>query len=486
MNWIDKHWLHLILIGLYLIVLVRHALHGKRNVSSIADYLVAGRRMGGVVIALSFYATFMSTNTFIGAAGKSWTYGLSWCVGGVVLTALAAISWFVVAPRFVPLTKKYQSLTVADFAGFHYDSQSVRRIAAMIVAFASLLYLVAIYRGASIALERFLDVPYVWCVILVLIIVTGYTLMGGFESVVLTDAIQGVLMLIGAVALVLALLNTAGGFEGVKTTLLNRDPKLLSWTDSAGLAAAMSYALAVGVKYLVEPRQLSRMYGLRDAKAMRTASIIAPVAILVTYLCLLPLGAIALSVLDPASITNTAGKVDTDQIVPALLSDSNVLGTVVGTLFLLVLISAAMSSIDSVLLVAAAAIDRDLLNSNRPDNAPNAVARTRIWVVIVSVAAAVTALQPFASDIVSVTKFSGSLYGACFVPVIILGLFQKRRSAKAAKLSMILGGSTVITAFTLNNTGVTSLSEVYPGMIVGVVTFLVASAISFDSKLQPA
>jgi len=134
-NWIDRHWLHLILIGLYLIVLVRHALHGKRNVSSIADYLVAGRRMGGVVIALSFYATFMSTNTFIGAAGKSWTYGLSWCVGGVVLTALAAISWFVVAPRFVPLTKKYQSLTVADFAGFHYDSQSVRRIAAVIKPF---------------------------------------------------------------------------------------------------------------------------------------------------------------------------------------------------------------------------------------------------------------------------------------------------------------------------------------------------------------
>ena len=106
--------------------------------------------------------------------------------------------------------------------------------------------------------------------------------------------------------------------------------------------------------------------------------------------------------------------------------------------------------------------------------------------VIVSAAAAATALQPFASDIVSVTKFSGSLYGACFVPVIILGLFQRRRSAKAAKLSMILGGSTVVIAFTLNNTGVTSLSEVYPGMIVGVVTFLVASSISFDSKSQPA
>lgn len=471
MNWLNDHWFHLILIATYMVVLVRHAMHGHRNVKSIDDYLVAGRRLGGGVIALSYYATFMSTNTFIGASGKSWTYGLSWCVGGVVLTIMAALSWFVVAPRFIPLTKQYQSLTVADFVGSHYNSQAVRRVAAVIVAFASLLYLIAIYRGASLALERFLDVPYMWCVVAVLVIVTAYTLLGGFESVVLTDALQGVLMLIGAVALAYALVSSAGGFAEIGQSLSKRDSKLLSWTDPAGLSAALSYSLAVGVKYLVEPRQLSRMYGLKDAKAMRTASLVAPIAILVTYMCLLPIGAIALNVLDPAAITDATGAVDTDQIVPALLGDLQVLGDVVGTIFLLVLISAAMSSIDSVLLVAASTIDRDLLNPGQ--NTDNSVRRTRTWVVVVSILAACTALHPIAKDIVSVTKFSGSLY--CFVPVIIIGLFQTRRSARAAIVTMVIGATTVVTAFVLKTMKVTSLSEVYPGMAAGVVVFVVST-----------
>ena len=89
MAWISSHLLQLTLIAIYLAILVHHALLGRSRVRSLDDYLIAGRRLGGWVIALSFYATFMSTNTFLGAAGKSWDYGLAWCSGGVVLTALA-------------------------------------------------------------------------------------------------------------------------------------------------------------------------------------------------------------------------------------------------------------------------------------------------------------------------------------------------------------------------------------------------------------
>ena len=476
MTWIVDHWLQLALIGVYFVMLAHHARAGRRQSGSVDGYLVAGRNLGGVVIALSFYATFMSTNTFIGAAGKSWDHGISWCVGGVVLTGLACGSWLVVAPRFVPLTREYGSLTVADFLGTHYRSTVVRRLAGGIVAFSSVLYLIAIYRGASLAIEVFLDLPYVGCVIVAAGVVTAYTLIGGFQSVVMTDAVQGVLMLIGAVALFVALLTAGGGVGGVLGRLEDADPALTTLSNADGLGAALAYSVAVGVKYLVEPRQLSRFYGLRDRAALKTAAWIAPLAILVSYCCLLPLGVMARSVLEPDAIAGT------DQVVPYLLGPGDVLGPVVGTLFLLVLLSAAMSSIDSVLLVAASTISRDLFRlaqTRRPDeDTRDEVRRSRVWIVVVSLTAAAAALLPLSRDIIRMTKFSGSLYGACFLPALVAGLFVRRRVAAAAVATMVVGSVCVIGVFVLRETGVVSLQEVYPGIAAGILVFLVWTRLS--------
>jgi len=466
-TWLADHALHLVVIAIYLTILARHAWVGRKHVESVDDYLVAGRRMGGIVIALSFYATFMSTNTFIGAAGRSWEHGFSWCVSGIVLTALACLSWFVVAPRFVPLTRKYGSLTVADFLGTHYGSQRVRQAAAVIVALSSLLYLVAIYSGAATALAQVLALRYNWCILAVMIIVTAYTLVGGFESVVLTDALQGVLMLVGAVAIVAAMLSAGGGMPQIVDALKSQNPNLVSWTNGNALSAALAYSLAVGVKYLVEPRQLSRFYGLKDARALRFAAVVAPLAIFVTYLCLLPVGAMARTVLPLESIENT------DHVIPQLLGPANILGPFAGTMFLLVLASAAMSSIDSVLLVAASTIDRDVFQANAivKTSANRSITRTRIWVVCVSLAAATAALLPYAQNIVQMTKFSGSLYGACFVPVLVVGLFVQKRSATAAMATMSIGAILVIAVFVLRKLGLTEIQEVYPGMLVGLLVY---------------
>jgi SSS family transporter len=474
MNWLNEHWLQLLLVVGYFWMLVHHALVGSKESGTAAGYLVAGRNLGGVVVALSFYATFMSTNTFIGASGKSWDSGIAWCVGGVILSALALLSWIVVAPKFVPLTREYKSLTVADFLGTHYSSNVVRRFAGCIVAFSSVLYLIAIYRGASLAIETFLGLPYVWCVVIATVIVTGYTMIGGFKSVVMTDAVQGVLMLLGAVALFWSLLSAGGGMTNILDRLKDIEPSLASWSNTAGLTAAMAYSLAVGVKYLVEPRQLSRFYGLKDSGALKTAAWIAPIAILISYVCLLPLGAMARAVVDSNAIT------DTDQVIPYLLGPGKVLGPVVGTMFLLVLVSAAMSSIDSVLLVAASTISRDVFRQveiTDDSDAGNQVRQTRIWIVAISLSAAAFALLPYTRDIVKMTKFSGSLYGACFIPVLVIGLYKKKRVAKAAVITMIVGSVTVIGVFILRQAGLTSIQEVYPGIAIGVIVYYIASAV---------
>jgi len=475
MDWLAEHWMALLFLSLYLLVLAHHAWKGQQQVKSLSDYLVAGRQLGGWVVALSFYATFMSTNTFIGAAGKSWQVGLVWCLGIFVYVGLCGISWFVVAPRFVPLTRQYDSLTVADFLGHHYQSTSLRRSAALIILVASIIYLVAIYQGSALALATFLDLDYQLCVLLVFLVVTGYTLAGGFQSVVLTDALQGSLMVIGAVGMFIALLNKGGGLGAMLEQVQQQDPALVSWQGNLPLLAVLGYALAVGIKYVVEPRQLSRFYGLKNKQALRTAAWVAPLLITITYISLLPVGTLARAVVPVEAI----GPGETDLVVPYLLGTTKIFGPLVSTLFLLVLISAAMSSIDSVLLVAASAVDHDLLSAasaeDRETRLQGAVRRTRIWVVLISAVTMLISISPLQKDIVTLTSLSGSLYGACFLPALVVGMFWKRATAAASLVSCGAGAITVIGWYSAKRWGYTELHEVYVGLAVGLGTFILLS-----------
>jgi Na+/proline symporter len=196
---------------------------------------------------------------------------------------------------------------------------------------------------------------------------------------------------------------------------------------------------------------------------MRLAAVVAPLLIVVTYVCLLPIGALAHLQIPLEKIT------DTDDVVPQLLSQTHIFGPILGSLFLLVLASAAMSSLDSVLLVAASSVDHDLIMPPLDD--ARAVARTRIWVVVISLASMVAALNE-QLDIVSVTAFSGSLYGACFLPSLVVGLYWHRRSARAAASSIILGSIVVIAWFIARKLGWVSWHEVYIGLIVGLAVYV--------------
>ena len=473
MEWISEHGLTLTLITAYLLLLVYHAWRGQRKVSTLSDYLVAGRNLGGWLVALSFYATFMSTNTFIGAAGKSYDVGLVWCIGIVVYGGLCIVSWFVVAPRFVPLTREYGSLTVADFLGYRYESLLMRRVAAAIIVVASIIYLVAIYKGSALALTGVLSMEYELAVAAIFVVVTAYTLAGGFQSVVLTDAVQGTLMVVGAVGMAVALLYRGGGLGPMLDAMRAEDPALVSWSGNMPILTILGLSLAVGIKFVVEPRQLSRFYGLRNRKALRQAAWIAPLLIIGTYACLLPAGALAHAVL-PSGIS------DSDEVIPALLGRAQLFGPLLSSIFLLVLLSAAMSSLDSVLLVAASAIDHDLIAPHRSDGDPDGVRGTRGWVVVVSLVSAGVAASPFASGIMELTSLSGSLYGACFLPALVVGLFLRRARVRAALWSSICGLVTVVAWFIAKKQGYVSLHEVYVGLVVGMGVYLLVVMLDRD------
>jgi SSS family transporter len=475
MIWLSDYWFRLALIALYLALLAHHGCAGKKRTRDLSDYLVAGRGLGGWVVGLSFYATFVSTNTFVGQAGKSWEVGLIWYVKALVFGGLCYAAWYLVAPRFVRQVRRYDSLTVADFLGYRYGSTTLRRAAAVVIFAASTVYLVAVYKGSAMALERFLGLRYELAALVIGVVVTGYTLAGGFRSVVLTDAVQGLLMAVGAVAIAAAVLAQGGGPAALLETVRHKDPALVSWHGKMPLASILGLALAGGLKFLVEPRQLSRIYGLRDDAALRRARLVSPLLILITYLALLPIGALAHGIItDPNAVKGP------DDVMPYLLGSAELLGPAASSFFLLVLISAAMSSLDSVLLVAASSVDHDLIAPGTSDD--RAIARTRIWVVVLSALSMLLALNPW-GDIVEITAFSGSLYGACFLPTVVVGLYWRGGTAAGALAGVFAGGTSVVGWFLLSRyAGWPEAYEVYVGLVVGMTAYAVVSLFTAGSR----
>ena len=92
-SWLGEHWLAAALMGLYTVVLVVNAYAGLRASRSISGYYVGDRNMSGPLIGLSFFATFASTNSYIGHAGKGYEYGLAWMIMPAMLIVFTFISW---------------------------------------------------------------------------------------------------------------------------------------------------------------------------------------------------------------------------------------------------------------------------------------------------------------------------------------------------------------------------------------------------------
>jgi SSS family transporter len=383
------------------------------------------------MIGVSFVATYASTNSYIGNAGKGYAYGVPWLLMPVFMVIFTFVSWRFVAPRLRAFVAEHGALTLPDFLVARYPGSGVRlRVAAGgVIAFASLLYLIAIFKGAGNLFEIFLGMSYRAAILLTLIFVVLYTAIGGFVSVVRTDFLQGLLMLMGAAVIFGAVTHAAGGVGSVLDLAARADTAPLFSLDAAmPFVVLLGILLAGSLKVVVDPRQLSRFYGLRDAHSVRQGLWVAVFGIMAIQFLLFPIGLYAHLLLD--------GVGDTDLVVPSLIADPDIFPPLLADALIVAIVAAAMSSMDSVLLVMASVIYRDLVEPFARPRHP--LVWTRVIVIASALLAAGLALNPPAG-IVEMTIFSGSLYAVCFLPAVVFGLYSRRGAATAVLGSMAAG-----------------------------------------------
>jgi Na+/pantothenate symporter len=479
MSWFVEHWIASSLLVIYVSVLFHNAYVGNKAATGVGGYYVGNRQLGGTVVGISFFATFASTNTFIGHAGKGYDYGIAWFTMAVLLVIFSWISWRWIGPPLRRFAAAWDALTIPDYIrgrilGNNPDAERhpLLLLSASVIVFASILYLLAIFKGAGHLFQIFLGVPYE-------VGGRGYLTRGGalhlhwrlcVRHKNRCDSRRAHAHWCHRQFSTLSRKQRAASRQVAQLTDMPAKEHLFDLNGAVPFAVLLGVSLSGALKLIVDPRQLSRFYGLKSDAEVKRGMWIAVLGMTLILACMFPIGLYAHLILDNVT--------DTDLIVPRLVNDPAIFPFWVTDLLIVSIVSAAMSSMDSVLLVASSTLYKNIIAPFKAIE--NEVRWSRAAVIGFACVSAFMALNP-PGDIVGITIFSGSLYAVCFFPPVVFGLHGRIASARTTLMSMILGMSTLILWITLGLSAL--LHEVFPALLMSASVYWFQSSKETTTKI---
>lgn len=440
----------IIVLFLYVAVLFLIGIIASRRIKSMSDFYVGGKNIGFWAVAFSARATGESGWLLIGLTGMGALSGLSayWVVVGEVLGV--AISWWVMAKRFKRMTDKYNAITVPDFLESHFKStkKTLRILSATILSLFVIIYVSSQIDVTGKAFESMMDMNYYSGAILGFIIVLSYIFIGGFVAAVWSDLFQGILMFLGLVLLPIVVWFGMGTDAGIVESLNSIDPSLTNlWgtSDDAwmNIATMLGFAL-IGLGFLGSPQVYVRFMSIKSESEIDKGKWVAIIFTLLTDAAAVTIGILGRIFFtsngqDPEAVLGTGA-----ENVLSMMTE-NFLPTILVAIYVAIVLSAIMSTIDSLLVIASSAITRDFYQKIfRPDLKDHELTRisrvvTLLMALIALAIAMIIAVIAPNHTVFWLIIFGWSGIAASFCPVIILSIFWKKFSEAGAIAAMITG-----------------------------------------------
>lgn len=464
---------------IYLGILAALAIWSRRETHTLSGFYLAGKKLPFWVVAFSTNATGESGWLLLGLSGMGYLVGAQayWVVVGEILGIGA--SWWLMSRRLKKLGDETDSITVPDVlaAKFADKWHLIRGVAVLIIVVMVTTYVTAQMVATGKAFSEFLGMNYETGVIAGSVIIIAYTFVGGYKAVSYTDVVQGVLMLLGLIAVPTAAIVAAGGWGGVEASLMRQDPALLDMFNFNATPAWIGIAsfVAIGLPFLGVPQLLIRYMSARDDGEIRKARIMS-LAVLFVF----TFGAVTAGIAGRALYP---GLEDPERIFPVI--SNNLFHPVIAGMLLVVVLSAIMSTVDSLLLLASSSVVRDTYqrimgstdNDERLSNYGKAVT-----IVIGIIAVMLGVQEPRVIFHFVLASWSG--LGSAFGPAMI-GILYYRRVTWAGVLSGMLGGflaSVVWLSFFKDDHH--GLYEAIPGFVAGMVLTYGVSRLTSNSNSQ--
>lgn len=464
----------------YLGILAALAIWSRRETHTLSGFYLAGKKLPYWVVAFSTNATGESGWLLLGLSGMGYLVGAQayWVVVGEVVGI--GLSWWLISRRLKKLGDETDSITVPDVlvAKFEDKWHLIRGTAVLIIVVMVTTYVTAQMVSTGKAFSGFLDMEYETGVLVGSIFIIGYTFIGGYKAVSYTDVVQGVLMLLGLIAVPAAAIIASGGWGEVTASLRVQDPALLDMFSFENKPAWIGIAsfLAVGLPFLGVPQLLIRYMSARDDGEIRKARIVSMIVLLI-----FTAGAVTAGVAGRALYP---GLEDHESIFPVI--SSNLFPPIIAGMLLVVVLSAIMSTVDSLLLLASSSVVRDtyqkIMGSDDSDERLSTYGK--LLTVVIGVIAVVLGMRE-PKVIFDFVLASWSGLGSAFGPVILGILYYKRITWLGVLCGMLGGFAASVIWLIYFKEAYHGLYEAVPGFIVGLALTFGVSYMSSGKKNRP-
>lgn len=433
---------------------------GYKHTRSASDYYTAGGEVNPFLMAMGYGAAFISTSAIVGFGGVAAVYGMSllWLT---VLNILAGvfIAFVFIGRRTRAMGRELSAQTFPELLGSRYNSTFIRKFSAAVIVCAMPLYAAAVMIGGARFIELALNVNYTLALFVVAVIVGAYVLAGGMKGVLYTSAFQGTLMLLMMLFLLVFTYNMLGGVTQAHTSLAAMKHLVpcglvldghQGWTAMpAAFSRSWWYVistlvLGVGIGVLAQPQLAVRYMTVRSNKELYRALVPGGFFILLMTGVGFTMGALSNvyfyestgNIALIASINPATNRPNTDTIIPLFITST--LPVWVGYIFMLTLLSAAMSTLSGQFHSIATSLSYDLYQPGKA-NAKAGLRLARYGTILGLVATVILSYMLPVSIIAIATAIFFGLCAAGFLPVYVFGLFWRKVTTKGAALGMVAG-----------------------------------------------
>ena len=423
-------------------VMIGIGLYCRRHATDVNGFVLGGRSVGPWLTAFAYGTSYFSAVVFVGYAGQfGWKYGIAatWAgLGNAFIGSLLA--WVVLGRRTRVMTQHLDSATMPEFFGKRFDSKALKLAASAIIFIFLIPYTASLYNGLSRLFGMAFDIDYSVCVVVMAILTGVYVIAGGYMATAINDFIQGIIMLVGIAAVILAVLNSQGGFlasleklaqvqgdstiPGVYASFFGPDP-----VNLLGVVILTS----LGTWGL--PQMVQKFYAIKSEAAISKGTVISTAFALVVSGGCYFLGGFGRLFSDRIDIAANGY----DSVIPTMLSG---LPAILIAVVVILVLSASMSTLSSLVLASSSTLTLDFIKGNiiKDMDEKRQVRWMRGLVVVFIAISVVLALIQYKSSVTFIAQLMGVSWGAlagAFLAPFLYGLYWKRTTKAACWVSFV-------------------------------------------------
>lgn len=456
---------------LYLGIMAFIGWYAGRKTNSIGDFFVLSGKAGVLVSGIAYFSTQFSMGTFLGTPGT--IYGVGYA--GMAISVPGAVFCMIlpallIGRKLITLGHKYGFLTMADYLTDRYHSKNMSGVLGVMMLFFLVPMMGAQIIGAGVIVHVFTGLPEWVGVVGMGIIVILYCMTGGMKGAMMTDVIQGSLMIATAVVTFIVSIVMGGGFSNINHTLQSMNEAYLTFPGANGYMPWTYYVSNIvlwSFFTMGQPHLFTKFFAMKDHKTMFKAILLGTAGMFFSATLIEWAGVNGI-----ASIQNIE---KADQIIPMILQRG--MNPFLASIFIAGIVAAGMSTIDGILVTTTGAVTRDIyqkiINKNATDEAVMSLSKV-VTVIIGIVVICFGVFQPGSIFEINLFAFSGM---AIFVVPILFGIYWKKATAKGAVAAVIVGIISLL-LFTLNPS-VKALAmgfhALFPTTIIASIVMIVVS-----------